>query len=419
MRYDIGRANKTWVIRQFVVIITFIAIHSLGCSEFLSETQLNQHNQSLLQQIPAWARIPTSTLPASSGHLGEVLALKEVVTSRPAQVLSAGADGNIVAWSLESGAAHLVKQVGETAQLAAIGERKALVAWCSGTSVHVACLAPECEGHWELTRLKTRFSTLAFHDDDSALLIGGIDGRIYRWRFLIEPIAQTIKERDKSLERYIVHQTPVTALQPLYAGRAFFSADWDGLLYGWLAYTADDQGGAFDRNLFGGRFFGEAGSYLPAGRIADRGITALGLSDDSRRLAVGTDDGFVEIWEVRGFTMIARAAQHVGRVVSVSLNSDGSRVVSLGRDGKVQASEIGPDPAFGIAPLATRARLATVFSEEMKSARRVFFVSSGNVLVTTDAGQIGELALQSTGPSALFASTPTPAPRALSADSDY
>lgn len=405
---------------QHIVITGLFLLAIAGCSDLLQPNAINEHNQALLLQIPPWNPNPNSDLPSTSGHVGEVLALKEVA-ARPSRVLSVGADGNVISWDLASGAGHLVKQMGETMQLAAFGERRSLVAWVSGSSVHVACVDTGCQGRWDLSnRLQTRFTTLAFHDDDSAILIGGADGRIYRWRFLIEAVAQTLKDRDRSLERYIVHQSAITALQPLRSGRAFFSADWNGLLYGWLAYTADDQGGTYDRNLFGGRFFGEAGSYLPAGRIPDRGITSIALSDDSSRLALGTEDGFVEIWEVRGFTMIARSSLHVGRVVSVSLNDDGTRVVSLGRDGKVRACDIVPDPTFGIAPLATRARYTPAYSEEMKSARKLFFLSSGKVLISTDSGQLGELALASqVAPPQLLQPTPTPASSMIGKDSDY
>lgn len=401
---------------QLSVITIFLLF--AGCIDQLTPKPLSEQNRSLAQQIPSWSPFNSGAYPSSTGHLGEILALKQT-SNDPSQVLSAGADGNIIAWSLEGGSGHLVKQLGGTMQLATFGERKMLVAWTSGASVRVACLAATCKGSWELSRLKTRFSSLAFHDEDSSVLIGGADGRVYRWRFLVEPVAQTMKERDQTLERYVAHQTAVTVLQPLHVGRAFFSADWDGMLYGWLAYTADDHEGSYDKNLFGGRFFGNIGSHLSAGRPADRGITSMAISGDGKRLAVGSDDGFVEIWEVRGFQMIARAQSHSGRVISVSLNDTGTRVVSVGRDGKIQAAEIAADPAFGIAALVTPARLTTIMSDEMKSARKVLFIDSGNVLITTDAGQVGELALRDKR-APVLAQTPVPVvPHQAGRDSDY
>lgn len=409
-----GLQLRSWLQRT-VIAMLFIAS---GCLDQINPRPISEHNRSLIQQIPTWSPVATANFPGSAGHLGEIVALKQV-SNAPMQVVSAGADGNIIAWNLESGSGHALRQVGGTMQLAAFGDRKALVAWTSGASIHVACLAPECQGVWELAKLKTRFTALAFHDQDSALLIGGADGRVYRWRFLVEPIAQTFRERDQTLERYVAHQTAVSAVQPLYAGRAFFSADWDGMLYAWLAYTADDQGGSFDKNLFGGRFFGNEGSYLAAGRVADRGITSMAISADGSRLAVGSDDGFVEIWQVRGFQLIARASAHSGRVIGVSLDETGSRVVSIGRDGKIHAAEVVPDPSFGIAAVATLARFAPLLTEEMKSARKVMFISSGNVLITTDAGQVGELSLSGRKAAAPPKPTPVTLPHQAGRDSDY
>lgn len=344
--------------------------------------------------LPLWADVVRSPFPASSEHLGDVLASREVARD-PLRVVSAGADGNVLLWDLASGAGRLALQVGGPMQVAALGRRHALVAWSSGSTVAVACIAG-CSERWSLTRLKTRTTSLGFHEDDSALIIGGADGRVYRWHFQREGREQTIDERDRSLERYIAHQTLVSVVAPLHTGRAFFSADWDGQLYAWLAYTADDHKGSYDQNLFGGRFFGGLGNYMPAARPADRGITTLTLSDNGQRLAVGTDDGYVEVWEVRGFELASRTQTHVGRVISVALNADGSRVASLGRDGAIVVADIISDPTFGIRAGALRNSATQVFKEEMKSARSLYFLSTGDLLLSTQTGQLGEISLSAT-----------------------
>lgn len=341
-----------------------------------------------------WQDITPTNSPASSEHLGEVLAVREVAGSQP-NAVSAGADGNVILWDLAAGSGRLLTQVGGPMQVAALGRRHALVAWSSGLSVAVACVSG-CSERWELTRLKTRTTALGFHEDDKAVIIGGADGRVYRWHFQRERDAQTQDERDRSLERYIAHQTMISAVTPLHTGRAFFSADWQGRLYAWLAYTADDHQGSYDRNLFGGRFFGGLGTHMFAGRLADRGITALAVSENGQRLAVGTDDGYVEVWDVRGFEIAARTLTHVGRVISVALSNDGSRVASLGRDGAIVAADVVSDPSYGINATALRATATQVFKEEMKSARNIYFLSTGDLLLSTNAGQLGEIQLSST-----------------------
>jgi hypothetical protein len=131
------------------IVITILFISS-GCIEQLNPKPLGEQNRSVLQQIPGWSLLATEARPGSTGHLGDILALRQV-SDAPTQVISVGTDGNIISWALESGSGSLLKQIGGTMQLATFGEQKALVAWTSGNSVRVACLAPRCEGSWELT----------------------------------------------------------------------------------------------------------------------------------------------------------------------------------------------------------------------------------------------------------------------------
>lgn len=405
-----------------LVIIVLLLVTSLvvpGCAPEGLLTPKTEDNQLKSKIIPLWGEaLVGGTFPASSEHLGEVLAVRQVLRS-PLQAISVGADGNVLLWDLAGSSGRLITQVGGALQLATIGRRRAVVAWSSGVSISVACVVG-CSDRWTLDRLKTRTTSLGFHEDDQALVIGGADGRVYRWHFTREGSAESADERDRILERYIAHQTLVSGVMPLHTGRAFFSSDWDGQLYAWLAYTADDHQGSYDRNLFGGRFFGSSGTYMFASRPADRGITALAVSENGQRLAVGTDDGYVEVWEVRGFEMTARTLAHVGRVTSVTLSDDGTRVASLGRDGAIVAADIVADPAHGIRAGALRSTATQVFKEELKSARSIYFLSSGDLLISTNAGQLGELQLSSTPRAvAIPALRITPEAAAMQRGSDY
>ncbi len=362
-----------------------------ACSQQFLTGATQTTSDSSFVDIPEWHEIAIAPLSASTGHMGEVLAIKEI-SPNPRQLVSIGADGNILVWSLPEGAGHIVSSLPSPAQLAVFGTSKALISWTSGLNISVACVVG-CSQRWTLTRLKSRSTSLAFHDNDTAVLIGGADGRVYRWQFLKESDALTIKEREKVLERYIAHQTMVSAVLSLHTGRAFFSADWDGALYGWLAYTADDQQGEYDKNLFGGRFFGDIGNYFRAARPTDRGITSLGLSSDGSHLVVGTDDGAVEVWKVRGFEMLARSSLHNGRVTGVALNSDGSQTLSVGRDGRVVATHIIKDPLFRIQANLLPSKLEVALTEAVPNAKGVSFLSSGDAIVSTTDGHLGEIRL--------------------------
>ena len=373
--------------------------------------------------ISAWPPLNLALFPSAKGHTGEVLAIEQISES-PLQLVSVGSDGRVIGWDLNSGSGHLLKTLEAPLQFATVGERAPLIAYATKGRLVVTCLI-ECQGEWSLSRLKTRPASLEFHDLDNSVLIGGGDGRVYRWNFALEGSATTVTEREKILERYIAHQSPISALASHSVGRAFFSADWSGALYSWLPYTADDHGGEYDKNLFGGRFYGEIGTFLKAPRGQDRGITALGLSANGERLGLGSEDGYVEVWEVRGFLMGARQPAHNGRVTSVAVSHDGQRVASLGRDSMLFVHAVAPDPMHRIAPEALPLTLEPILSQPMAGARHLRFISNGNIIFTTADGRLGEISLKDLKDttSALRKTTPTPTPtptRAPTAiDSDY
>jgi WD40 repeat protein len=113
-----------------------------------------------------------------------------------------------------------------------------------------------------------------------------------------------------------------------------------------LAYTADDFGGAYDKNVFRGRFYTDIPAAMVAARSRDRGISSLAISHDGEHIAVGTEDGVVEVWRVKGFMLDARKSLHQGRVTSVALSPDGARVASVGKDSKVRVNSLTHDHTY-------------------------------------------------------------------------
>jgi WD40 repeat protein len=257
---------------------------------------------------------------------------------------------------------------------------------------------------------------MSFHDLDTSLLIGGLDGRVYRWRFMDDQSAPSTEERERMVERYMGHNTMVSGVVGHSVGRAFFSSDWDGKLLGWLAYTADDQGGAYDKNLFKGRFYTDIPAAIAAERPADRGISALAISKDGERIGVGTEDGHVEVWQVKGFSLFARKNLHTGRVTDVALSDDGMRIASVGKDSKVRVHYTAPDAAYKISPTALAAVLEEVSEHSVPQAHRVAFVSPSILGIGTKGGDIVEVKLQEPAPRV---TTPTPQATPKEHDRDY
>jgi WD40 repeat protein len=364
-----------------------------------------------------------------SKHDGTVLDIREV-SSNPSRVISLGSDGTIIAWNVRTGQARLVKNVDAAPSVGVFAKSAALVAYATPTGVAVTCIT-ECSKTWRLSKIRARVSSLAFHENDSALLIAGSDGRVYRWRFVAEEEAASMDEKDRMLERYLGHQTMVNVVTALPVGRAFFSADWDGTLLGWLPYTADNFGGKYDRNLQSGGFFGSHASVVRAIRKPDRGISSLTIAADGSQIIVGSEEGAVEIWNVKGFTLAAQLATHRGRVASVSTNRDGSVVVSVGRDSVVSVLTAQNNPSYLIGQNALQKTLTVSSSQRVENIKSALLLSSGDVLITTSTGNVGELKIDlstqefsaaNTQPSAKAGakeSHVTPAPQRLEGDSDY
>jgi WD40 repeat protein len=375
---------------QRSVFIAFLVLLSAGCWNASGIHTLQAHKQPQSLGFSPWNSLSLPTENPSSRITSILLAATARTTSSQAKLLIMGVtnDGELVA-----GGGHTLQSIGQTLspppKLATFGRRYALVAWSSGSSIFIKRLDTS-ESTWELQRVRSRPTSLAFHQNDTSLLIGGADGRVYRWRYLMEDQDLSPSEREKTLERYIGHHTIISHVLSIPEARPFLSTDWDGRILAWLPYSADSHGGRYDKNLFAGRFFGTVGTSMAAPRKQDRGITAVTLSQNGRKMALGTDDGYVEIWDIRGFEMSARHKAHTGRVLSVSLNHDGTTVASLGKDEKVWVANIEDDSLYRIAPAATRQKLVSALTENHFNLHTLFFTARYSLTLVSDNGDLEE-----------------------------
>jgi WD40 repeat protein len=407
-------ATKSFHATLLALLLSFSGCHI--ADQAVDVFKPKETSNLLLQQaIAPMSGISPSTFPVTSGHTGGVLILHPLPSNSPA-VLSVGQDGRVIGWDLSTGQGHEVKHLNATPKVVALGDSRAIIAWADDRGVTVTCLIG-CSQRRTFSRLKVRPTSLAFHELDTSLLIGGTDGRIYRWRFMEEQAAPTTEHLEKMVERYIGHQTMVSGVVGHSVGRAFFSADWDGRLIGWLSYSADDQQGAYDKNLFKGRFYTDIPAVLVAARPHDRGISALTISRDGEHIGVGTEDGHIEVWRVKGFMLSARKQVHQGRVTAVALSSDGERIVSVGKDSQVHVHTLDSDPNFTIAPTALPKRLQELSDHHIPLARTATFVTSSQLAVSTKEGTLAEVKLEAAVNVAKSIPTPKPAPKVR--DSDY
>lgn len=367
------------------------------------------------QDIKALAALQPAAFPSTKGHSGDVLVLHTLPSNSPA-VLSVGQDGRVVGWDLASGQGHEIQHLNTAPKVVALGGSKALIAWADEGGVSVSCLFG-CSQRKTFSRLKVRPTTLAFHDLDTSLLIGGTDGRIYRWRFMEEQKGLSTEALERMVERYAGHQTMVSGVVGHSVGRAFFSSDWDGALVGWLSYSADDHEGAYDKNPFKGRFYTDIPAAQVADRPHDRGISALTISEDGEHIGVGTEDGYIEVWRVKGFMLTARKQVHQGRVTAIALSRDGDRIASVGKDSKVHVHTLAQDSTFTIVPTALPKLLLELSDHHIPFARSAVFVTESSLAVSTKEGTLLEVKLEAQ-PNVVKA-RPTPRQATKVRDSDY
>ena len=136
---------------------------------------------------------------------------------------------------------------------------------------------------------------------------------------------------------------------------------------------------------------------------------------DELRIALGIEDGHVEVWETRGFTLAAKKLLHNGRVVNVDISEDGTRVVSVGKDTKVRVTELADDPVHLVNAYAYPKLLQEVSENPIALADSATFVAPNQVVVTTRGGALAEVLVKGTP-----APIPTPKPRKpLAVDTDY
>ncbi len=294
-------------------------------SDINGEISLDGSENTVFAESP-WPTRGFETSPVNQGS--EMIGFFVADQSR-GLLLSVDKLGQAVLWEPRRARARTLFSLHRPLETVALDPEHRLLAIAGPSSVEVIS-ALSGEVRVTLDRLKTRAASLQFQPKHAALLIGGVDGEVYRWKFA-EP------QSEKSLERYFGHSNVVSSALFHPLGRVFFTGDWSGALNAWLPYDQDDRfGGEYDKNLFGARAFSTQDTRIRASRRATSSIEHLAISSDGEALLVGGQDGTLEWWSVRGFSMRTSTPAHKGLMYGLAISPAGSRVATSGRDGKVQ-----------------------------------------------------------------------------------
>src|SRR5262249_33544958 len=108
---------------------------------------------------------------------------------------------------------------------------------------------------------------------------------------------------------------------------------------------------------------------------ATSGATAVAFSPDGRRLATGSLEGLITVWDVATWRVLRTLTGHTSGVSSVAFSPDGTRLASSSLGGVIKVWDWDRDPVFpaaartppaffslsGLEPLTLKGHTASVY----------------------------------------------------------
>lgn len=281
---------------------------------------------------------PFDSLPLSKDHEAKVLELQIVPFGserKAGLILSIDAVGKILLRRISAlDSPRLLITMPEQLDLVAFDMKRLLLAAASGRKVNLYSLLGQ--ESMMLSRLESHVTSLDFSPTEHALLMGGADGRVYRWNYCLARTGLLGKEPERVIDRYIGHGSVVSAVRYHPFGRFFFSGDWRGSFRAWLNYGVDAADWQKDSFFSGQRFFTDRSTSLKIGRSDQERVAKIATSSDGRYIAVALYSGKVELWQVRGMRNVLEFQAHRGLILALAISPSGAGIVSAGRDGRLK-----------------------------------------------------------------------------------
>ena len=370
-------------------VLAFVLASCLSACSLLDDYVLNNTDLPQMEGADQESPLPQG----SAGHLAEIIDIFPVCKGAgdPGNsAVSVDKDGHVILWTIASGEAHELyhyqAKSGAAVDHVAFYGPGLLLALSEHEQITVVSLR---DGK-ELSRFSSggsAFSALQFEAGGGAILAGAYSGRIYRWKLGLET-----GEAGTKPEIYFGHAGAVSAVATHPFGRVFFSADLQGSLNAWLAYDADRFGGAYDENLFGGKFFATEAVRVAKSRGGDFGIDHLRVTSDGQILLSGLQNGQVELWKVRGLARDKSLDAHDGLIYDMVVSPEGQDFATLGRDGQLKIWRI--NESLSTDGLYAHFTASPLKSLPLADARRLAFCSAGTLLAGGVTGKVFEIKYQ-------------------------
>ncbi len=241
--------------------------------------------------------------------------------------LAVTANGQVSVWSLDNNQQKVIFPAGQLISTCDFLKKGNLLAVAQDTQVFLYSI-DERKQIAVSPRIGTKSSSLSFAPDGKSIVIGGEDGKVYRWVF--EGSNQI------RIERYIGHSAAITALAYHPYNRFFFSADSFGTISAWQTYDKDLFAGQYDKQKATTNFYAEDGQRIMTTAAENSTVLDMRLSADGQNLFTSLQDGRVEWRLVRGLKLIVSGRLNSGALYDIKLSPDGSKFASIARDGKLR-----------------------------------------------------------------------------------
>ncbi|MCB0352061.1 MAG: WD40 repeat domain-containing protein [Bdellovibrionales bacterium] len=347
---------------------------------------LYKRSRGTPNKVKSWREALPSEHPSAASVQIVLVPISGASQEGPSPVAfwSVSNEGKVYLWDLASGDSRLYMSLPDNAKVIPTQTELPFLVVQNGSAIQVWGLL-EKKMVVETNVIRTRAASAELDPFRPRVLLGGADGKIYRWNLSFRSSGGP---DSRNIERYLGHGTVVSALLVHPDGRAFFSGDWAGGVSIWLPYDEGSEQPYPDDDLFDIGFFTREALRRKVSRgKAERieKIVAVGREE----FLLSTDTGALELWRVRGPELLTRMVAHSGLVRDVVYSPQRALIASLGRDGVLRF--------WRVAEKENPLREKNDFSLELSSeslfldARRLFFLPSGTLLVSEENGRVLEV----------------------------
>lgn len=333
-----------------------------------------------------------------------LFALRPVVTGALArEFLSVTSHGRIARWNLNTEEESELFPAAGVISACAYDPNRHLVAMAEETSVSLFDIQRRVKISTSPS-FGTKSSSLEFQPDGNSLIVGGEDGKVYRWR--LTPQDESDPRKRIEIERYLGHSAAVSALAYHPFSRIFFSGDSFGGIATWLSYDKDLFGGKYDERTNQVTYFAEDAPRALVASSEASTVLLLRVSNDGQNLFSALQDGSVEWRLVRGLRLVVLAKANQGAIYDMQISPSGRLLATVARDGIVRVFELvtlakqgqveeGKKivPEFNTFKKDSLGYLKILKEFPLENARKLLFLSENTLVVGENQGRLLELKL--------------------------